>query len=197
MFGRSKQQEQARQIEATESTAPQDPTAPKGRPTPSRKDAESARKQSRHVPADPKAAKRARKEREKLERAEARAGMMSGDARYLPKRDQGPAKAFSRDFVDRRRRLSEFFVFVALGILVATLVPSVQQVASLIWFAVTIAVAIEITWMLVTLSRELKERWPDKADRKGCMFYAAIRALQIRKLRIPPPQVRTGGRPIK
>ena len=45
---------------------------------------------------------------------EARAGLMAGDDRYLPARDQGPAKAFVRDYIDRKRRLSEYFIFIAV-----------------------------------------------------------------------------------
>ena len=50
-------------------------------------------------------------------------------------------------------------------------------------------------WTLVTLNKALKAQWPDKADRKGAMFYGVMRALQIRKLRVPPPRVRASFRP--
>lgn len=117
--------------------------------------------------------------------------MMRGDERYLPARDRGPVRAFVRDWIDRRRRLSEFFVFIALGILFAGFVPNpqVQATVSLVWFSITAIVAIEIVLTLLRLNKALRERWPDKADRKGTMFYAGMRALQIRKLRVPAPRV--------
>lgn len=123
--------------------------------------------------------------------------MMSGDERYLPPRDQGPVKAFARDFIDSRWRLSEFFVFMAIGILIAAFIrnPQVQATVSLLWFLITGLVALELVWVLTRLSGNLKERWPQKADRKGALFYAAMRALQIRKLRIPPPRVKVGEKP--
>ena len=172
---------------------------PKGRPTPSRKDAELQRKQTLKVPADPKAAKKAMKDRERQSRAEARAGLMAGDPKFLPPRDQGPAKAFTRDFIDGKRRLSEFFIFMAVGILVVGFFrnPEVQNVVSLIWFAIAGLVILEVAWILYRLNKELKQRWPDKADRKGCLLYATLRTLQIRRLRIPPPRVKPGGAPIE
>lgn len=171
---------------------------PKGRPTPSRKEAETYRKQNLKVPADPKAAKKAMKNRERQARAEARAGLMAGDPKFLPPRDQGPAKAYTRDFIDGKRRLSEFFIFIAVGILVVGFFrnPQVQNVVSLIWFAIAGLVILEVAWILYSLNKQLTQRWPDKADRKGCLLYATLRTLQIRRLRIPPPRVRPGGRPI-
>ncbi len=171
---------------------------PKGRPTPSRKEAEAYRKQHLKVPADPKAAKKAMKDRERQARAEARAGLMAGDPKFLPPRDQGPAKAFTRDFIDGKRRLSEFFIFIAVGILVVGFFrnPEIQNVVSLIWFAIAGLVILEVAFILFSLNKQLAQRWPDKADRKGCLLYAALRTLQIRRLRIPPPRVRPGGQPI-
>lgn len=200
MFGRDKKTS----VEPTDgettdelTTKQDDPQQKKGRPTPSRREAEKARKEARFIPADPKAAKKARKERMKLERERARAGMMSGDERYLPARDQGPGKAFTRDYVDSHRRLSEYFVFLALAMLLGGLInnPAVQNLMVLVWMTTFFVVVGEMLYMLFRLSRELKKRFPDPADRKGCKFYAVIRALQIRKLRIPPPRVKPGGAP--
>ena len=36
----------------------------------------------------------------------------------------------------------------------------------------------------------------NKADRKGALFYAAMRSLTLRKLRLPPPRYKAGGRPV-
>ncbi len=58
------------------------------------------------------------------------------------------------------------------------------------WFATTALIAIEMTLTLVRLNRELKQQWPQKADRKGGMLYGGMRAMQIRRLRVPPPAVK-------
>ena len=198
MFGRNKQPIQDPVDESAEVTDDRPGAqAPKGRPTPSRREAEARRREQRKIPSDPKAAKKAQKDRARKERSLARERMLAGDERYLPARDQGPVRAFVRDYVDRRWRLSEFFVFVAVGILVAGFIQNaeIQGTVSMLWFIITGLVALEMTWMLIRLSRELKERWPDKADRKGALFYASMRALQVRKLRIPPPRFKVGHKP--
>ncbi len=120
--------------------------APKGRPTPSRKEAETSAAHRSKIPTDPKEAKKAPKERARAERATARAGMVSGDERYLPARDAGPVRAYVRDYVDGRRRMSEYFVFVAVGILLAGFLrdPQVQTAVSFIWFGATAVIAVEM-----------------------------------------------------
>jgi hypothetical protein len=92
--------------------------------------------------------------------------------------------------------MSEYFLFIALGILVAGFArnPQVAAAVSSIWFVATAVIALEMTWTLVRLSQQLKQQWPDKAERKGAMFYAGMRALQIRKLRVPAPQVKASFR---
>jgi len=187
VFGRNRKQEPV--AAATASSERGDAQAPKGRPTPSRKEAEAQRRDARKIPTDPKQAKRAAKDRARSERATAREGMMSGDPKYLPARDAGPIRAYVREYIDKRRRMSEYFVFIALGILLAGFLrePGIQNVVSIFWFVATAVIALELTWTLVSLNRELKERWPDKADRKGTMFYGGMRAMQIRRLRVPAP----------
>lgn len=197
MFGRQKP-EDSPESSATPADH-DDPRSPKGRPTPSRKEAEAARKQQLRIPKDPKAAKKAARERDRAERARQRAGMMAGEERYLPPRDQGPAKAFTRDFVDARFTVAEFFIFVAIAVLVLGFVqvPAVQSFVSLAFFAFTAVIAVDTVILLVSLNRRAAREFPDKASRKGITLYAVLRALQLRRLRVPPPRVRRGGRPIE
>jgi hypothetical protein len=175
-----------------------DPTAPKGRPTPSRKDAEAARKQQLKIPKDPKAAKSAARDREREDRAKARAGMAAGDERYLPARDKGPVRAFVRDFVDSRFTVAEFFIFVAVLVLVLGFIrnPAIQSVVSIAFFAFAALIIIDTAILLFMLHRQARERFPDKADRKGITLYAMLRTLQLRRLRLPPPRVKRGGAPV-
>ncbi|MGA0221586.1 MAG: DUF3043 domain-containing protein, partial [Candidatus Nanopelagicales bacterium] len=95
--------------EPTPSTEPQpdpgDPRAPKGRATPSRKEAEAARKQGLRASSrgrTTKEGKKASREAEREARSRQRAGMMVGDERYMPARDRGANRRFVRNFVDAR-----------------------------------------------------------------------------------------------
>ncbi len=175
-----------------------DPRSPKGRPTPSRREAEATRKQQLKIPKDPKEAKKAARERERQARTASRAAMMAGDERYLPARDKGPGRAFTRDFVDSRFTLAEYFIFIAIGVLVLGFIrnPAIQSFVSIAFFAFTAVIAVDTVVLLITLNRRAKAAIPDPADRKGLTLYAALRTLQLRRLRLPPPRVRRGGAPV-
>jgi hypothetical protein len=175
-----------------------DPRSPKGRPTPSRKEAQAARKSQLKIPQDPKDARKAARERDHDERARKRAAMMAGDQRYLPPRDQGPGRAFARDFVDSRFTIAEYFIFVAIGVLALGFIRNqvVQSSVSIFFFAFTALIAVDTVVLLVQLNRRARTAVPEPRDRKGMTMYALLRTIQIRRLRLPPPRVRRGGAPV-
>jgi hypothetical protein len=170
----------------------------KGRPTPKRKEAESARKQGITVPKDPKAARRAARERDREARAKSRAGLMAGDPAYFPRRDAGPVKAQVRDYVDRRRTVGEFFVPFAFVVLLMGLInnPTVQATVVYVWTSVLLLVVLDTILVGILLGRSLRKDYPEKSDRKGAVSYGVLRALQRRRFRIPPPRLQAGGAPI-
>ena len=192
MFGRKPAAEPAPASEPA--TAP---GAGKGRPTPSRKEAEAARKQALKVPKDPKEARKAARDRDRAARMEQRAALAAGDERALPARDQGPARRFTRDFVDSRFTLAEYFIFIALAVLVMGFIPNplIQVGVSFTWMALVAIVALDEIFLLVRLSMQLRKRFPNPMDRKGCLWYAALRSLQLRRFRLPPPMVKRGQSP--
>lgn len=189
MFGQKKNTPSA------ESAAPEQGSVPgKGRPTPSRKEAEAARKATVRAPRGTKAGKKAAREADRLARARQREGMLAGDPRYLPPRDQGPVRAYVRDFVDGRYTVAEYFIFMALVVLVLGFVPNlaVQQFVSLAFFAVAALIVLDTTILIIQLHMRAKKAFPDKADRKGITLYALMRVLQYRRLRMPKPRVSRG-----
>jgi hypothetical protein len=176
-----------------------DRVAGKGRPTPSRREAEAARKQTLKISSDPKEAKRQAKARAAEERQVARAGLMAGDERYLPARDQGPVRQFVRDFIDSRWAAAELFLPLALIVLLVGFLPvaGLAGFVSMAWMALTLFIIVDTALLMFRMNRELARRWPTKAERKGTTLYAVMRVLQLRRLRIPPPRVRPGGKPVK
>jgi len=179
------------------------PHTGKGRPTPSRKEAEAQRKQTLKVPADPKAAKKAARARAAEERNASRAALMAGDEKALPARDAGPVKRYVRDYIDGRWAAAELFMPLAVIVLVVGFLPleswgvgNAQGLVSMIWLMVTLFIIVDTTVLLMRMTRQLKARWPDPADRKGAVFYALMRVLQLRRLRLPPPKVRRNGQPV-
>ncbi len=170
----------------------------KGRPTPKRKESESARKQGISVPKDPKAARRAARDRDREARAKSRAGLMAGDPAFFPSRDAGPVKAQVRDYVDRRRTVGEFFVPFAFVVLLLGLVnnPTVQTTVVYVWTSVLLLVVLDTILVGILLGRSLRKEFPDKSQRKGAVSYGVLRALQLRRFRIPPPRIKAGGDPV-
>lgn len=193
MFGRRSPEVPPTQPEETAAA----PGQGKGRPTPTRKEAEAARKQSLKVPKDPKEARKAARERDKQARAASRAALAAGDERALPARDRGPVRGYTRDFVDSRFTFAEYFIFIALLVLLLGLIPNprLQSVVSFVWFALIILVACDTAYILWRLNRALRQRFPEKAARKGALLYGTLRTLQLRRFRLPPPRVKRGQQP--
>ncbi|CAL9559193.1 DUF3043 domain-containing protein [Streptomyces sp. R02] len=180
----------------TDSSQPRHPEAPKGRPTPKRSAAQSQRRSVANTSMSRKdAAKRQREERRAaLERQ--RQALASGDERYLPARDKGPVRRFARDFVDSRFHIAEWFLPMAVVILVLSMVQvaQLQNIALLLWLVVIVMIVLDSVVTGVRLKKALAERFPDE-NRRGAVAYALMRTLQMRRLRLPKPQVKRGERP--
>jgi hypothetical protein len=178
------------------SKQPRDPQAPKGRPTPKRSEAQSQRRSVANTSMTRKdAAKRQREERRAaMERQ--RQALATGDERYLPARDKGPVRKFARDFVDSRFNVAEFFLPMAVIILVLSLVrvAALQNIALLLWLVVIVLIVLDSVLSAFRLRKRLAERFPD-VNRRGAVAYALMRSLQMRRLRLPKPQVKRGERP--
>ena len=186
---------------------------PKGRPTPSRKEAEAARKASLTGTTDPKAAKRADRDARRQQQAEARAGLASGDENRLPARDRGPVKAFVRDRVDGRISAGEIFIPVAILVLIMGFVriPWVQVALLYLWVIMLVAVVLDALYLSYSVRRALAVKFPDADPRtnvghddrgrlvygtKGAILYGILRSLQMRIMRLPKPKVRWNGTPV-
>lgn len=155
------------------------------------------------APKDRKEAYRQTRAKQSAERERARKGMLAGDERYFPARDKGPVRKFARDWVDSRRLPSQYFLPFSLLILLLTWVPwppDMRQ-AVLYWVMLTgwpimmigvVFTSIYVSWKV---KKEAAAKYPNESM-KGIGFYGAMRALQIRKLRFPPPAVLPGGKPV-
>lgn len=167
----------------------------KGRPTPSRAEAEAARKARLNPTVDKKADKAAARKR----REEARMGQLRGDARYLPARDRGPVRAFIRDWVDSRFSVGEIlmptaFAFIFLNFYKNSLI---QTVSTWMFFGVFILMIVDQFVIGLLVSRAVRKEFGPKGTEgtKGAVVYAIMRSTQMRRLRVPLPKVRIGGKP--
>jgi hypothetical protein len=177
-------------------TAPPDLTTKpggKGRPTPTRKEAEAARLAKAKVP-------RTRREQMAAQRAtkgessqRVRQGMRNGEEKYLLARDKGPVRRFIRDFVDSRFS----FVEMIIPLLVVTMVlgysgnNTLASFGNAILFGSILLVIVDMLMLRFRLRRQLGARFPDEPV-KGTTYYAVTRAMQMKFMRLPKPQVKIG-----
>jgi hypothetical protein len=168
-------------------------TAGKGKPTPKRSEAERRRRQPYNAPKDRKEAARVQRDRHREDRGRRVDAVRRGEEWALPARDRGPAKRLVRDYVDSRRRLSEYYMY-GLIVLLFLLFIHATIVQSIIDGLVIVAVLIMLVEgvFIARRARELvTERFPGESTR-GIGLYAAMRALQIRRLRMPKPRISPG-----
>jgi hypothetical protein len=145
---------------------------------------------------DKKAARKLQRERRMESSAKMREGMLTGNERYLPARDQGPVKRFIRNYVDARISIAEFLLPLLVIIMVMQYSGSETLLgfSNALWTTTILVVALDTIWLLMRLKRALRTQLPDESH-KGTTFYAIMRVLQLRWLRMPKPQVKIGGAP--
>ena len=186
----------------TPSAEPESPQG-KGRPTPTRKQAEAARR--RPLVADTRGDAKARKAALREQRMREQKAMLEGDERYLPPRDKGPVRRMARDIVDSRRNFGDHFVWFALGLLagmfvISAIAGSIGQSTALVLLQVlniltmvVAAAAIVDGWLLSRrLRRTLEAKFGAERIVKGTVMYGVLRAYQMRRMRMPKPKVARG-----
>jgi len=168
--------------------------AKKGRPTPTRKEREAARKRPL-VPNDRRAAAKEYRARMAEQRERARIGMAAGEEKYLPARDKGPQKRYVRDYIDARFSLGE----ILLPLLFLTILSYFfEEIAPYVLVAVWGVIALLIVEGIVVgflVRRRLAEKFGEGKVERGVRWYAFMRMIQMRVLRLPKPQVRRGQFP--
>jgi hypothetical protein len=180
--------------------APQGKPGGKGRPTPSRKDAEAARKATFKKPRNRKEASAIRREKVRTERGKMQHAMQTGDDRYLPAQDKGPVRRFARDYVDARYSVMEFALPILLvvslvGVVFSPQYPWLAGLVNLLFLAMVLLIGAD--WFLLTggLRKAISVKFPNEST-KGISFYAVRRTMQMRRWRLPKPMVKRGEKPV-
>jgi Protein of unknown function (DUF3043) len=180
--------------------------AGKGRPTPKRSEAERNRYRSitgstssgrgpatgsgPRGKATPEEKARAKAERDRRVTA-----MRRGEEWALGPRDRGPIRKLARDYVDSRRRPSEYYMYVLVVLLIALLSrnATLNTYVSPLVLVLIAVVAVDAFLLRRTLHRLAAERYPGESTR-GMTTYAVMRALQIRRFRMPAPRLKPGDK---
>ena len=173
--------------------------AAKGRPTPKRSEAERNRRQpisgsrGSRAPAAPRTPEE--KARSRGDRARKYEAMKQGEAWALNPRDRGPAKALARDYIDSKRRVSEYYMYILVVLLAAVFLrnKTEQQYISPLVLVLVVIILLDAQIIRRSLRKLVGERLPGESTR-GLTMYAVMRALQIRRFRMPAPRVRPGDK---
>lgn len=175
--------------------------AGKGRPTPKRKKAQ-AQKLRPLVPKDSKEQRKRAKarirERENIEYE----AMRTGDLQHMPKAERLPWRVYTRDYIDARFNIGEFFIPVALVILVASVIltavypnPVVTLILMTVLYVYLFAIVIDVVVMWRKLKKLLIAKYGEQSVAKGMRTgsYAWSRAIQLRRWRLPKPRYKKRG----
>jgi Protein of unknown function (DUF3043) len=168
--------------------------AAKGRPTPKRSEAERGRRQpitgsrAAAAPRTPQDKAKARSERTRKYEA-----MKRGESWALNPRDRGPVRALARDYVDSKRRVSEYYMYILVILVVAVFSrnKTIQTYISPLILVLIFIILIDAQLIRRALRKLVAERLPGEST-KGLTIYAVFRALQIRRFRMPAPRVHPG-----
>jgi hypothetical protein len=91
--------------------------------------------------------------------------------------------------------VAEFFLPIAVLILVMSITKNtaLKNLALLLWLVVIVLIVVDSIVTAFTLRRQLRTRFADKPT-KGAVAYGLMRTLQMRRLRLPKPQVKRGAK---
>jgi hypothetical protein len=160
------------------------PAGKKDRPTPTRKEAEAARRQRLTTTLNKKESRAAAKRQARTQRMKA-----------VSAREAAPEKVLMRDYVDARFNLGEFLLPAVVLILLVTIVgsywPTVTLITTLAMYLFIIGVFFDGFLMWRGFRKVLAARLP-KASPKGLLMYGMARSTQIRRFRSPAPRIKRG-----
>ncbi|MDT4927333.1 MAG: hypothetical protein QOF92_200 [Pseudonocardiales bacterium] len=177
----------------------------KGRPTPKRRDAQGRRgpvtapktrkeaaARQKQLTREQKAARIAGKAAKPRSVAEQRAALKRGDPSALPRRDQGPTRKLARDYVDSKRMLSNYLLWLFPLMVAGTFVPALAKVQL---FVIALFLLLLVEWYIVgkRIRKMSIERFGTAQGGPMTIgFYAGSRAYLPRRWRLPGPQVSRG-----
>jgi hypothetical protein len=178
-----------------DSRRPKGYTPGKGRATAKR--GAAARRPTEAPPTNRREAYRRQRERNREERLYAMEQQRLGNDKYLPRRDQGAERALVRDIVDRRRTIGPWLLLIMLVVLFffsnPALPVAVQIFGQSLLMVTLLATVLDCFLIGWRVRKEVRARFPQTQQRmSGMIFYAIMRGIQARRLRMPKPRKQIG-----
>ncbi|MBD8703577.1 DUF3043 domain-containing protein [Frigoribacterium sp. CFBP9039] len=180
---------------STQVVDPESTTIGKGRPTPTRREREEANR--RPLVATGKEAQKAQRARLAEVRERQRVGMANGEEKFLPERDKGPQRKFIRDYVDARYSVGEAMIPIMVLVIVMSIiqVAAIQMITLFVLWGFFIVAVIDCLVVGRLVTSKLTEKYGAGNVQRGNKWYAAMRAMQMKPMRMPKPQIKRGQYP--
>ncbi|HHU39072.1 MAG TPA: DUF3043 domain-containing protein [Propionibacterium sp.] len=159
------------------------PDGRKAAPTPTRREAEAARRARLNPQLSPKEA-----------RKRERAAQYAARDRQMAVQEASPGRVLMRDHVDARINPAEFAMPILLGVMALTLVPALLPYIQWLLYATWAYIAVMIldtVLMWRGFKKLVAQRHPDTPLR-GLLMYGFNRQMTFRRWRRPPPRVKRG-----
>lgn len=187
--GTSSNQSTRRNTSAGQGSAASKAHQPKGAPTPTRAEAEAARRERLNPSLSPKEQRR----RDRRVRQEKRLEAMQAAERR-------PERGLIRDYVDSRWTFSEFLMpvfLIVMAVWLAILIFAPRAIAAVNLLSLAMLVAM-LGWIIDSwrlwagVKKQLNTKYPG-VSRKGLLSYLNNRAMTPRRWRNPVPRVERGS----
>ena len=187
--GTSSNQSTRRDTSAGQGSAASKAHQPKGAPTPTRAEAEAARRERLNPSLSPKEQRR----RDRRVRQEKRLEAMQAAERR-------PERGLIRDYVDSRWTFSEFLIpvfLIVMAVWLAILIFAPRAIAAVNLLSLAMLVAM-LGWIIDSwrlwagVKKQLNVKYPG-VSRKGLLSYLNNRAMTPRRWRNPVPRVERGS----
>ena len=109
----------------------------------------------------------------------------------------GPSAAYVRDYVDARFSIGRDVHPIALVVLLAGMFGGQQwaMIANFIVYGLILLIVLDSVLLCYLLRGRLKTKFGEDAIQRGTNFYAIMRSVQIRRLRVPKAVVKRGQYP--
>jgi hypothetical protein len=181
-------------------------SATKGRPTPKRRDV-APKRQPVSAPRTSKEANQLRKQQapqaargrgaapggKKLTTREYREALRRGDESVLPRKDKGPVRKLTRDWVDTHLLFSNFLLLALPLLLFTSYIP--DRIGQYVTIGLFVLFALEWLWIGRRVHNLASSRFDKVIDKPWVLgLYAGQRAFLPRRWRAPQATLRRGDK---
>ena len=114
---------------------------------------------------------------------------------HAPERDRGPVRRYVRNIVDSRFNIGEVFLPLVFVVLVLSLTrnQNIAVLSIIFMYLMLLSLLIDGFFLSRRIKRMVSQKFPNESTR-GLAMYAILRGIQMRRMRVPKPQIERGSK---